>query len=108
MKDIYHIGCFWSGRLESDEQFAQRSAAWFRELSRVDPLLARWCLTERTVAEAVETSPTVEVLREIFTRKPYKSDLGLSFHAWNRRDEPDHCSTHMTSGWSPGLFPALC
>ena len=108
MNDTYHIDCCWSGRLESDEQLAQRAAAWFRELSQIDPLLGRWYLNAKTTAEAVEFHPTVEVLRDLFTSKAFKDEMGVSFVAWNGRDEPEHCYTNMMSSWSPGLFPAIC
>jgi len=106
--DNYGVACSWSGRLEWDEHFIQRVAAWFRELSQIDPLLERWYVTGNTPKTAVEISPTVEVLRELFTRKPYKDEMGLSFLAWNGREGPDHCSTNMRKAWMAGGYPAIC
>ena len=106
MNDAYDIACCWSGRLESKEQFAQRSAAWFRELSRIDPLLEHWYRNANTATEAVEFSPTVEVLMDFFSRKPFTDTA--TFLAWNGCDGANHCYTDMRSDWCAGFFPAMC
>lgn len=109
MQDDYHIGCYWSGRTESDDQFAGRTEHWFKELSQIDPLLQHWYLTAKTASEAVEFSPTHAVLRELFKRKAHnRGPMGPIFGAWNGRDDPDRLSTNMSAAWVAGAFPATC
>ena len=109
MQDSYYVQCCWTGRTKANEQIAIRAADWFRELSRIDPFLERWYLNARTAKQAVEVSPTLEVLRKLFNSKAHdRTPMGPIFGLWNGRDEPDACSTGIDAHWMTGGFPALC
>ena len=85
MQDRYYVQCCWTGRTEANEQIAILAADWFRELSRIDPLLERWYLLGRTPRHLVDGTL-----------------MGTIFGVWNGRDEPDHCSTNINAAWMTG------
>src|SRR3954468_24357171 len=107
MHDNYYVKCCWTGRTRANEQVAIRTADWFRELSRIDPLLERWYYFKRTPKEAVEVSPTLEVLLKRFNSQD-RGTMGPILGLWNGHNEPDVCTTGIHADWMTGNFPAMC
>jgi len=107
MSHAYYVGCYWSGRTESDTQFAHRGAEWLCELGRIDPSLRRWYTFKTTPQDAVEVSPTVDTLLAKFERERSEG-VGNYLAAWNGMYPPDVVLTHFKSFWMAKGFPALC
>ncbi|NOK21189.1 immunity 52 family protein [Corallococcus carmarthensis] len=82
MTESYFAGAYWLGRSETAEQCAQRAAAFFQFLGRIEPTWNRWCETAESFEEAAQKQVATDVgsLREHFSRKDRR--LGDAFRYW--------------------------
>lgn len=115
MTERYYVAGYWPGRQESAESCARRASAFFRDLSRCDPLFSRWFEQAESSEEALrlEFEPTYSSLVRFFNREDNQlGEDGISFGAWTGHDEghgagvtllcgstspppPNHCRLHL-------------
>jgi hypothetical protein len=89
MTDSYYAGVYWSGRVESAQQCAQRAETFFRLLSGCDTIYERWFKQANSLKRALQLQfePTSETFVRFFSKKKHQLIEGFSLGAWTGHRE---------------------
>lgn len=112
MTERYYAGVYWPARLESAEECARRSVAFFRLLAQCDEIYARWFEQGDSLEEALQREFTPDVgtfLRYFQCEENQLGKDGFSLGAWTGHAEAGRGGmVQLTCGDASGAYPNSC
>ena len=107
MIETYYIGAYWGARQEDAQTCAQRLATLVQLLQPVDPLLASWFRSAKSLKQSLTRPLELElsrlqahVQRSLMRddRRQPMEDLGFSFTLWNGQQGGNHTFLRVACG----------